>query len=146
MISPMAPSRTTKMRTGGLGPLTPVNMFVQSRQSLRSGRLFTDHFIGPNLFESLLKAGGWQCEYVVYHAKRGRKLGPRPRREQWIGRIEHDDHELLSIREAAKTTHLIGSQHIEITGYQLETCTPAIESSSDCGGCRERHRFRRAPP
>src|SRR5260370_40191870 len=128
MISPMAPSRTTKMRTGGLGPLTPVNMFDQSLQALRSGRLFTDHFIGPNLFESLLKAGGWQCEYVVYHAKRGRKLGQRPRREQWIWRIEHDDHELLSIREAAKTAHLLGSQHTEVTGYHFETGAPATQA------------------
>src|SRR5260370_20841735 len=127
MISPMAHSRTTKMRTGGLGPLTPVNMFDQSLQALRSGRLFTDHFIGPNLFESLLEAGGWQCEYVVYHAKRGRKLGPRPRREQWIWRIEHDDHELLSIREAAKTTPLIASQHIDITYYEFDTRTPAMQ-------------------
>jgi hypothetical protein len=44
-------------------------MFDQSLQAFGSGHLLMDYFIRPDLFESLLEAGAWQCEYVVYHAE-----------------------------------------------------------------------------
>ena len=53
MMSPIAPSRTTRIRTAGLGSLTPVYMFDQGLRALAVGDLFANHFVRLNLFQRL---------------------------------------------------------------------------------------------
>src|SRR2546426_773950 len=75
MMSPIAPSRTTSIRTAGLGSLTPVYMFDQGLRALPIGALFANHFVGLNLFQRQCEVRAVQQKYVVYHAERGGKLG-----------------------------------------------------------------------
>ena len=107
------------MRSAELASLTFVYMFDQGLRALSVCHIFTDYFVGLDLFERFLETCFRQREYVVYHAERGRQLGSSARRQQRIRRIKHGSDEQPSIGQALQPAHKIGRQHIEVAGDEL---------------------------
>src|SRR5438132_3529209 len=62
-MSPIAPSRTTRIRAAGLASLTTVYMFDQGLRALPVGGVFTDQFRGLDLSERLFEADPVQQDH-----------------------------------------------------------------------------------
>src|SRR6188472_859178 len=114
MMSPIAPSRTTRIRTAGLGSLTPLYMIDQVACAPLLRGLLANYLVGLNRRYRCLDIRVVEREHVVYHAQSGGQLGSRPRIEQWSSRIEHGRQQGQSIRQFAQTPHKARSQHVKI--------------------------------
>src|ERR1700733_3386223 len=130
-MSPIAPNRTTRMRTEGLRSLPTLYMFHQCRLAPPIGRLLANNGIRPEFVENLFDAGALQREYVVYHAQPGGEFRARPRPEQRLRRIENARYDRRAAGNLAKTPHQIHRQDVEIAGDQLPSHAPVPQIGGD---------------
>src|ERR1035441_898644 len=115
MMSPMAPSRTTRMRL--LAGLAAVNMLHQlPGPAVAADRMFPFHARVFHGFEGLnepVQAAIVRNHHVVYHAQCGHQLSARERRENLVAEGQNDYQEGM-VAHPGKLAGDADAEHVEV--------------------------------